>query len=266
MSRPGRLFLALFIAAGALLVPRPPDAAAQAGGCFFSVNGADISHFSDSRRALRVAGDSPIEVAVISAKPVGRVRVRAEIGPLERNYEVVQGDRTVGADWSGTLDLSEQLDRGAGLQQLLFTTNGGCQAIAWVDLTGQNPFTTFLGLSAVLLLVVGLPLSFWSVRRAARGRHGLGPALVAGVIAGLGLAILSQEFSKTPLSNGWVVLWMSLPVAMGGFSSFALQRHYAAEHPDDDDEDDDDGFDMTDAHFAATEEPDDFDDEVATHR
>jgi hypothetical protein len=247
-----RLLTALGLLA-LLLCPASADTAfaqaAGAGGCRFSINNFDVTGFSSSSHALEVDASSPLAVAIVYPRVVGEVTAEVDVGPVVRSYQVRQTDKTSNADWNGILDLSSQRSRAVGLQRIVFSTSGGCQSVTWVKLTGRSPFTTAFGVAATILFLGGIAGMVWSIRRAAAGKHGLIPSLIAAVAVGSAFATFAQEFSYYPLSTQWVVLWMALPVSIAAFASFGLSRRWAQAHPEDDDDDDD--YDITDARFTS---------------
>lgn len=251
---------AMLAALSVLLTPGTGGHAhAQAGGCSFAVNGQDISDFGESTRALEIDANERLQIAVIlmsARQAVGEVTAEVDIGPVVRKFAVVAAPRSANADWNGTLDLSAHQKRAVGIQRMVLTTSGGCQGVLWFKLSGRSPFTTVFGLTALVLLVAGGALLVWGVRRAARGRHGIAPGVVGGVGVGMAAAVFAQELAFSPLANSWLLLWMSLPVVVGGVLTYGLARKWAADHPDED-EDEGDDYDISDASFAAEEDEED---------
>ena len=54
------------------------------------------------------------------------------------------------------------------------------------------------------MILGGLAGMAWGIRRASRGRQGLIPAAVGGVLVGIGFAVLVQELGYYPLSTQWL--------------------------------------------------------------
>jgi hypothetical protein len=175
------------------------------GPCTVSIDGADVTNGHG-------APGSPVPLqsgSLVSVDGTAQSRV------TDLNYTVriagggVQvGTVTIAQDglsWSGTVDLESISNATVGLFEVtteVQTTGQDCSGVAYVCIEGRSPFTTAAGAGATAIGVGGgilLVLSFTRARRLGAARSSL-QGFAGGATAGLGAAVLLQQFCTLPLS------------------------------------------------------------------
>jgi hypothetical protein len=123
-----------------------------------------------------------------------------------------------GLSWNGTVDLEKISNATVGLFEVtadVETTGAPCTGTAYVCIEGRSPLTTAAGAAATALGVGGAILLVLSLTRA----RGMGLArsslqgFAGGATAGLGGAVLLQQFCTLPLTTATAV---GVPVVLGG--------------------------------------------------
>jgi zinc-ribbon domain len=187
------------------------------GPCTVSIDGADVTNGHG-------AAGSPVPLqsgSLVSVDGTAQSRV------TDLNYTVhiagggVQvGTVTIAQDglsWSGTVDLESISNATVGLFEVtaeVQTTGQDCSGVAYVCIEGRSPFTTAAGAGATAIGVGGgilLVLSFTRARRLGAARSSL-QGFAGGATAGLGAAVLLQQFCTLPLSPASAT---GIPVVVG---------------------------------------------------
>jgi len=202
------------------------------GPCTESIDGVDITSGHD-------APGNPVPVQSGSRVPVGGT-ARSRVTDLTYTVHIAGGDVQVGTvtiaqdglSWSGTVDLESISDVTVGLFEVTIevqTTGQDCSGVAYVCIEGRSPFTTAAGAGATAVGVGGMILLVLSFT----GARGLGVAraplqgFAGGATAGLGAAVLLQQFCTLPLTPASGV---GIPVvlATAGAVGASLARRAAA--------------------------------------
>jgi hypothetical protein len=160
-------------------------------GSQVSVDGTAQSRVTDLNYTVRIAG---------GGVQVGTVTIAQD-----------------GLSWSGTVDLESISNATVGLFEVtaeVQTTGQDCSGVAYVCIEGRSPFTTAAGAGATAIGVGGgilLVLSFTRARRLGAARSSL-QGFAGGATAGLGAAVLLQQFCTLPLSPASAA---AIPVVVG---------------------------------------------------
>lgn len=187
------------------------------GPCTVSIDGVDVTSGHDTP-----GGAVPLESG--SLVPIdGTARLR--VTDLTYTVHIAGGEVQVGTvtiaqdglGWSGTVDLESISDATVGLFEVtteVQTTGQDCSGVAYVCVEGRSPFTTVAGAGATAVGLGGGVLLVLSFTRAGRLGAVRAPlqGFAGGATAGLGAAVLLQQFCIVPLTPASVV---GIPVVVG---------------------------------------------------
>ena len=175
------------------------------GPCTASIDGVDVTSGHDAPgSAVRVQSGSRVQIGGTAPSRVTDLTYTVHIA----GGEVQVGTVTIAQDglsWSGTVDLESISDVTVGLFEVTVevqTTGQDCSGVAYVCIEGRSPFTTAAGAGATAVGVGGMILLVLSFT----GARGLGAAraplqgFAGGATAGLGAAVLLQQFCTVPLT------------------------------------------------------------------
>ena len=192
--------------AGAWISMLPSQALATVTGpCTVSINGADVTNGHGAPgSAVPLQSGSQVSVDGTAQSRVTDLNytVRIAGGGVQVGTVTIAQD---GLSWSGTVDLESISNATVGLFEVtaeVQTTGQDCSGVAYVCIEGRSPFTTAAGAGATAIGVGGgilLVLSFTRARRLGAARSSL-QGFAGGATAGLGAAVLLQQFCMLPLS------------------------------------------------------------------
>jgi hypothetical protein len=175
------------------------------GPCTVSINGADVTNGHGAPgSAVPLQSGSQVSVDGTAQSRVTDLNytVRIAGGGVQVGTVTIAQD---GLSWSGTVDLESISNATVGLFEVtaeVQTTGQDCSGVAYVCIEGRSPFTTAAGAGATAIGVGGgilLVLSFTRARRLGAARSSL-QGFAGGATAGLGAAVLLQQFCMLPLS------------------------------------------------------------------
>lgn len=196
----------------------PSQAIATATGpCTVSIDGIDVTSGHDT------PGDAvPLQSG--SLVPIDGT-ARSRVTDLTYTVHIAGGEVQVGTvtiaqdglGWSGTVDLESISNATVGLFEVtteVQTTSQDCSGVAYVCVQGRSPFTTVAGAGATAVGLGGGVLLVLSFTRAGRLGAARAPlqGFAGGATAGLGGAVLLQQFCIVPLTPASVV---GIPVVVG---------------------------------------------------
>ena len=238
--------------AASLALAGPGEAHAQAGTCVPYFNGADITG-NQSHNAHPIDGTEELDLAIKAFGAVGIVTMKVEAGPWSTTFQPAPGAERQGYSWAGAIPPSQFAAGGAGIFKVTIESSGGCQSIAWINITGRSVFETTagrLGLAGFVLGLAGVAVSVVLAWR--RNFLGVFFAALGGLVAGLALTVVAWQAGKAPLEPLSLLAWGLPPLLIGG-AAFALVARSRGPAPDDedefddeDDEDDEDDFEDDD--------------------
>jgi hypothetical protein len=175
------------------------------GPCTASIGGVDVTSGHDAPgSAVPVQSGSRVQIGGTAPSRVTGLTYTVHIA----GGEVQVGTVTIAQDglsWSGTVDLESISDVTVGLFEVTVevqTTGQDCSGVAYVCIEGRSPFTTAAGAGATAVGVGGmilLVLSFTGARGLGAVRAPL-QGFAGGATAGLGGAVLLQQFCTVPLT------------------------------------------------------------------
>jgi zinc ribbon protein len=199
------------------------------GPCTASIDNVDVTNgHDDSGSAVPLQSGSEVPVAGTAESRVTDLSYTVHVagGGVQVGSVVIAQD---GLSWNGTVDLEKISNATVGLFEVtadVQTTGQDCSGTAYVCIEGRSPFTTAAGAGATAFGVGGailLVLSFTRARGMGLARSSL-QGFAGGATAGLGGAVLLQQFCTLPLTAASAV---GVPVVLGGAGAIgasALRR------------------------------------------
>jgi hypothetical protein len=188
------------------------------GPCTASIDKVDVTDGHDAPgSAVPLQSGTKVSVAGTAQDRVTDLSYTVHLagGGVQVGSVVIGPD---GLSWKGTVDLEKISNATVGLFEVtadVETTGAPCTGTAYVCIEGRSPFTTAAGAGATAFGVGGAILLVLSLTRA----RGMGLArsslqgFAGGATAGLGTAVLLQQFCTLPLTAASAV---GVPVVLGG--------------------------------------------------
>src|SRR5262245_23094386 len=191
--------------------------AAVEGPCTATIDDVDVTRaHDDPDRAVRLRSGTEVAIAGTARSRVTDLSYTVHVagGGVQVGSVVISQD---GLSWSGTVDLEKISNATVGLFEVTVdveTAGAPCTGTAYVCIEGRSPFTTAAGVGATVFGLGGAILVVHALVRA----RGMGAArsslqgFAGGVAAGLGGAVLLQQFCTLPLTAAAAV---GAPVVLG---------------------------------------------------
>ncbi|MBU1226006.1 MAG: hypothetical protein KJ698_02165 [Actinobacteria bacterium] len=217
MRRLIRVTLA-FGAVFAVIGGTPIASATIEGPCTASFNGVDVARIDHLGSPLELdAGDvltfhgtdttgtqgARVEVVLAMVTVRGGT---AAYGPLQN-------------DFSASLDLNDVSPYGVGLYRVRGVTDN-CTVEAWIRISGRFPFATLAGLTAGGLALGGFAAQITAI--AARRRRSAWAAALAGIVTGVGIAGIGQQFGRMQLSLPSMAIVAGITAVLGAIFAALL--------------------------------------------
>jgi hypothetical protein len=185
---------ALRIPLAAIVVPSA--AAELSGPCNATINGQNVKGRPTEAlsNAIVVANDAVVPVTMSAGSQISHLKIQIEFAGMRWT---VRDKASHGKSWASNVDVGKYAKYGVGLYKVIGSSSGGasCSGTALVKVKG-NPLTTVAGIVGLIATLMGLGAGAIGVGRSIGG-------LLAGLIAGLGLAVLMQEYGlvyPTPMA------------------------------------------------------------------
>jgi hypothetical protein len=183
----------------------PQAVATVEGPCTASIGGEDVTTgHDDPGSAVSLPSGESVPVAGTAQGRVTDLTYTVHVaGAGVQVGTVTLSDD--GRSWTGAVDLEEISNATVGVFEVtasVQTEAGDCSGVAFVCIEGRTPFTTAAGAGAAALGVGGgilLALSLVKARGMGSARSAL-QGFAGGATAGLGGAVLLQQFCTLPLS------------------------------------------------------------------
>jgi len=176
-----------------------PSAAAEISGpCNATINGQNVKNQGTGAFAdpITVQNDAIVPVAMSASSQISHLKIQIQFAGFSWT---VRDKASHGKSWSSDVKVKNYAKWGVGLYKVVGSSGGvSCTGSALVKVKG-NPLTIvagIVGLVAALMGLGGIGAAVAMTMRAGAMSFGrsLGGA-VFGLIAGLGLAVLAQEYS-----------------------------------------------------------------------
>jgi hypothetical protein len=190
--------LAVVVAAASLVLAAHPAGAQVSGGCTATIAGKDVKTADDPSRAIEVDAAATVPVAGTDPQGTAASKVDLEFSPLSWNV-ADKASNPPSTTWANDVKVSDVAKYGVGLYKVVARTDH-CTGTVWVKVTGKSAFTTIAGIIATVMLALGAVLLVLAFVGGLRSGGGLLAALIGGLLAGLGGAVLVQQLALAPLS------------------------------------------------------------------
>jgi len=210
------------------LVAVPETSATITGPCSASIAGQDVAGrdtgaLSD---AIPVSKERPVSVTMRSDQPITHLKVEIEYAGLRW---AVQDRPSSGNSWASEVRVDDYAIYGLGLYKIVGTSTGAgfsCEGAALVTVEGDNaldPLKTIAGVAGLGIALLGAFGILAVAGRVSRGRSAPFLGLLFGIVLGVGIAVLLQQFSVLYPTVGVTGALLALGAAVGlAFSLFGL--------------------------------------------
>ena len=196
-----------------------PSAAAEISGpCNATINGQNVKNQGTGAFAdpITVANDAIVPVTMSAASQISHLKIQVQFAGFSWT---VRDKASHGDSWSSDVKVKNYAKWGVGLYKVVGSSGGvSCSGSALVKVKG-NPLTTVAGIVGLVAALAGLGGIGAAVAMTMRaGALGFGRSLfgaVFGLIAGLGLAVLAQEYSLMYPTLGAAVSSVGLGALFG---------------------------------------------------
>lgn len=177
-----------------------PSAAAEISGpCEATINGQSVKDQGTGAFAdpITVENDAIVPVAMSAGSQISHLKIQIQFAGMSWT---VRDKASHGDSWSSDVKVKNYAKWGVGLYKVVGSSSGGvsCSGSALVKVKG-NPLTTVAGIVGLIATALGLGgIAAAVITTMKAGSIGIGKSIVgllAGLIAGLGLAVLMQEYS-----------------------------------------------------------------------
>jgi hypothetical protein len=223
MKPAGRLLSVAAAGVLALGLAAVPAAAASTGDCTSNFNGIEAARIDSLASPLLLSAGDALVFGGTDPAGTQSAALSVFIGPVSVGHQATSSP-TAGPDFLVSLDLADVARYGVGLLRVEATTDN-CTVEAWLRLGGRQPLTTLVGLTGLVLGLLGLAgqVTAWVARR----RWSLPLAGGAGVATGAGFALVGQELGRLQLSYLSLGGAIALAVLAGLAVALALRPHRA---------------------------------------
>ena len=196
-----------------------PSAAAEISGpCNATINGQNVKNQGTGAFAdpITVENHAIVPVTMSAGSQISHLKIQIQFAGMSWT---VRDKASHGKSWSSDVKVKNYAKWGVGLYKVVGSSGGvSCSGSALVKVKG-NPLTTvagIVGLVAALMGLGGIGAAVAMTMRAGALSFGrsLGGA-VFGLIAGLGLAVLAQEYSLMYPTLGAAVSSVGLGALFG---------------------------------------------------
>ena len=176
-----------------------PSAAAEISGpCNATINGQNVKNQGTGAFAdpITVQNDAIVPVAMSASSQISHLKIQIQFAGFSWT---VRDKASHGKSWSSDVKVKNYAKWGVGLYKVVGSSGGvSCTGSALVKVKG-NPLTIVAGIVGLVAALMGLGGIGAAVAMTMRaGALSFGRSLggmVFGLIAGLGLAVLAQEYS-----------------------------------------------------------------------
>jgi hypothetical protein len=211
-----RLLASALALAGLSAIVTASAAAEISGPCTASIAGQSVRDRGTSARsdAISVSNDSVVPVTMRAAQSISHLKIEIEFAGFRWT---VHDKPSHGNSWASTVPVNDYANYGVGLYKVIGSSSGvaSCSGAALVSVNG-NPLTTVAGVVGLVAALAGLggiaAMVAMTMRAGAIGFGKTAFGAVFGIIAGLGLAVLLQEYSVVYPTRNAVIAEVGLAV------------------------------------------------------
>ncbi|MEP7115800.1 MAG: hypothetical protein ABI862_21225, partial [Ilumatobacteraceae bacterium] len=165
----------------------------RAGDCLLAINGRDVRDFADADDALRLNVHDTVQIDALSSEATTTTRIAVDL-PVGPSIPVKTFRHQSSQRFTESLQIADISSVGVGWYHIE-VDSGPCSGAFWVRVYGRSPLTTVIGIGAVLVLAVGAALLVLTLVRSRRPRRSLWWGGAAGILIGIALFVLAQQFS-----------------------------------------------------------------------
>ena len=199
LSHALRIPLAALAMLTAAAIVVPSAAAEISGSCEATINGQNVKDQGTGAfaGAITVENDAIVPVTMSAGSQISHLKIQIQFAGMSWT---VRNKASHGKSWSSDVKVKNYAKWGVGLYKVVGSSSGGvsCTGSALVKVKG-NPLTTVAGIVGLIATALGLGgIAAAVITTMKAGSIGIGKSiggLLAGLIAGLGLAVLMQEYS-----------------------------------------------------------------------
>jgi len=196
MSARSRRVLIVLAIFGWLVLAVPSASAAVDGPCTATFNGVDVDRIDTIASPLELGAEDTLVFQGTDEQGTRQVSVEVAIMMVTVDSEkVIYGP--LESEFRADLDLGAMSPYAVGLFRVRGTTDN-CTAEAWLRVSGRIPLATLVGLSAAGVTVGGATAVIGAI--ASRRRFSPLTATLAGIVTGVGGAMLGQVFGRLQIS------------------------------------------------------------------
>ena len=195
-----------------------PAAVQRADDCVLAIDGHDVREFANADNALRLNVNDIVQIDALSSVPTSTTRIAVDL-PVGPSIPVKTLRHQPSQRFTESLRIADISDVGVGWYHIE-VSSGPCHGAFWVRVYGRSPLTTVIGIGATVLLVAGAALLLLSLRRGRRPRS-LWWGAAAGLLVGVALCILAQQFAIVAFTPVALALFVGGGAAGGGAATAA---------------------------------------------
>ena len=196
-----------------------PLAVQRADDCVLAIDGHDVREFADADHALRLNVDDIVQIDALSAVPTSTTRIAVDL-PIGPSIPVKTLRHQPSQRFTESLRIADISGVGVGWYHIE-VSSGPCLGAFWVRVYGRSPLTTVIGIGASLLLVAGAALLLLLTVRRARGSRTVWWGAAAGLLVGVALCVLAQQFAIVALTPVALALFVGGGAAGGAGATAA---------------------------------------------
>jgi hypothetical protein len=199
LSRALRIPLAAVALVAIAAVVAPSAAAEISGPCTATINGQNVKDQGVGAldKAITVENGAIVPVTMSAGSEISHLKIQIEFAGMRWT---VRDKASHGKSWSSDVKVKNYAKYGVGLYKVIGSSSGGvsCSGSALVKVKG-NPLTTIAGIVGLIAALGGIAGVGGALLLASHaGAMGVGKSLLgllSGLVGGLGLAVLLQQFA-----------------------------------------------------------------------
>jgi hypothetical protein len=226
--RPVIALVALAAVLAGALSAAPEAGATMTGPCRAEIAGQDFAPLFTGPRddAVPVDRTRLVSVTMAAQRPLNRLKIELEFAGLR----IPVHDRpTTGTSWASEVPVEDYGLYGMGLWKVVASSEGNgftCEAAALIDVQDDHaldPLATISGLGGLALALIGALGILAVAARIGKSKAAPISGALLGVLLGIGVCVLLQQFSVLYPTVGVAVALVAAGAAVGlGFSVFGL--------------------------------------------
>ena len=142
------------------------DVSAADGECTAYINGADVSSYDTPGNAFEVDSDDDVNVSVNAPVPFASHKIDMTFTDIVSWTVSEETDDGTETSYATTVKVSDYAWLGAGIYKVtakgVLVNGDTCSTVAYIKITGESPFSTLIGIIAIILVSLGV-LGFMAI-------------------------------------------------------------------------------------------------------